>query len=174
MSEYVEYADCVTAFNSIDMHDALVGNEQAALDVLAAADIEIGKKGVDDYRAWLPFAAEEYNISSDLKDYVVVPVTIMPTDLPNRNGVAFPYSELTRFNPMAGMLSYRTWKGKPTFEEHNNKDWTKAKGIIFDSKIKKIENSHGDLWKVVCLCAFDRGRDAKLANSILTSERKSS
>jgi hypothetical protein len=55
MSEYVEYADCVTAFNSIDMHDALVGNEQAALDVLAAADIEIGncevnKNGV--YQAW--------------------------------------------------------------------------------------------------------------------------
>lgn len=71
-----------------------------------------------DWAGWLPFASKQYNISPDVKDYVVIPVPTIITDIPNRNGIAFPLKEMITFRPDLGMQSYRTWKGKPTFEEH--------------------------------------------------------
>lgn len=70
--------------------------------------------------SWLPLAAEKYKISPKLEDYVCIPVVIMPSDLPNRNGIAFPYKELTAFNPnpYTKRVAYQTWEGSPTFYEH--------------------------------------------------------
>jgi hypothetical protein len=118
----------------------------------------------------LPFAAEAYQISSNIKDYVVVPVPIMPSELPNRNGVGFPFVELTRFNSDVGELAYKTWKFMPTHQEHANRDITKAKGMVLDASLRKMDNVLGGLYKVVLLCAFDRSKDPILANSILTKE----
>ena len=42
-----------------------------------------------DYR--LSVASDTYKISKYIKDYVLVPVVVMPSDLTNRNKVAFPY-----------------------------------------------------------------------------------
>jgi hypothetical protein len=121
----------------------------------------------------LPLAASEYQISSDIKDYVVVPVILLPTDIPNRNSVAFPLEELLKFNVIHGMPNYKTWVGKPTFEEHANNDHTAAKGIIFDTYLQPISNTVGNIHKLIALCGFDRTKDRELANAILKGDRKS-
>ncbi len=120
---------------------------------------------------WLPFASEVYRISASLKDFVLVPVNIMFSDIPNRNGVAFPYRELTRFDPGIGTLAYQSWRGKPAFVEHNNRDHSLAAGIILDSTLQRASNYQGNFYKVVLLLAWDRSRDPILANAILNKER---
>lgn len=120
---------------------------------------------------WLPAAAAVYNISKNIRDYVTVPVIIMPTDIPNRNSVAFPYEELMAFNPSEGRPSYKTWIGKPTFLEHANSDYTKAKGIIFDSRMVPMRGTKDALAKVICLCGFDTKADPVLANAIRNKQR---
>lgn len=124
-----------------------------------------------DWAGWLPFAAKQYNISPDVKDYVVIPVPTIITDLPNRNGIAFPLREMVMFRPQLGMQSYRTWKGKPTFEEHVHDDHTKAKGVILDTHMRKIPGMN--VWRLMKLLAFDRTRDPQLCNDILARKRNS-
>ena len=124
-----------------------------------------------DWAGWLPFAAKQYNISPDVKDYVVIPVPTIITDLPNRNGIAFPLREMVMFRPQLGMQSYRTWKGKPTFEEHEHGDHTKAKGVILDTHMRKIPGMN--VWRLMKLLAFDRNVDSQLCNDILARKRNS-
>lgn len=163
-------ADAVKATQCVEAHDA-IKHGNSGHQVLSSVNQDIIKEGLLDVRAWLPFAAEQYNISSKLEDYVLIPVPIMHNDVPNRNGVGFPFTELTRFNPAAGMLSYKTWRGKPTFIEHDNKDYTRASGFIVDATMRALPQYHGDFHKVVLLLAFDRRRDPILANAILTKDR---
>ena len=120
---------------------------------------------------WLPLAAESYNISANIKDYILQPVISMPSDLPNRNQQAFPFTALSAWTPDAGCVMYKTWNGKPVFEEHNNQDHTKAKGIIFSTLLKSMAGTNGDIWKVIKLVGFDRSRDPVLANEILLNRR---
>lgn len=121
---------------------------------------------------WLQLAAEPYKISPNLEDYVCVPVIIMPSGLPNRNGVAFPYKDLVSFNPnpYVKKVSYQTWEGAPTFYEHQNDDYTKAKGVVFNVSMSPVHNSHGDLYKVITLCGFDRTKDIELHSKIATKK----
>lgn len=130
-----------------------------------------GESQVLDFNIWLPFAAKHMNISKDIKDYILVPVIIMPSDLPNRNGVGFPLSELVKFNPEMGMQAYKTWKGKPTYYEHSNKDLLQAKGVIVDTYMRKFQGFGGGvIWKLVALLAFDRSKDPELCRRILLPE----
>jgi hypothetical protein len=122
-----------------------------------------------DAEGWLPFAAEQYEISASLKDYIMTPVIIMPSELPNRNGVGFPYSELTKFCTDTGTLAYQTWKGMPMYYEHKHVKHN-IKGVVFASNFREMKHVQGDLWKVVCLLGIDRSRDPALANRILTKE----
>ena len=143
-----------------------------------APAVEGHKANVDnrhflDVQKWLPLAAEKYEISSSIKDYVVVPVIILPTDIPNRNSVAFPYEELMKFNVSQGRPNFKTWTGKPTFMEHANSNYTKAKGIVFDTYMRPLEHAHGNLYKLIALCGFDRSKDRELASGILKGDRKS-
>ena len=46
------------------------------------------KTGLLEVQRYLPLAAQKYEISSDPRDYVVSPVIIFPTDIPNRNCLA--------------------------------------------------------------------------------------
>ncbi len=153
---------------------------------LETAEATIGEKPIEGFKSegreriarletlnFLPLAATEYEISSDANDYVFVPVPIVPTDLPNRNSVAFPYETLLAFNPRIGRPNYKSWNGKPTFFEHANTDIKAAKGIIVDTYIKPITNTHGTLHKVMALCGYDRTKDRDLANAILRGERAS-
>jgi len=127
-----------------------------------------------DANFWLPKAAEHYQISPRLSDYVIVPIPALFTDLPNTNGEGMSFKEATSFNPKIGMLTYKTFKGMPTHYEHDNRDITKAKGVILDSFMRPIQNlGSGKYWKIVLLLAFDRQKDPQLANAIQSGQMNS-
>lgn len=124
-----------------------------------------------DFETWLPFCAPHYKISPDPKDYVLTPVIVMPSDLPNRNKVGFPLKELIKFDPKTGMQAYKTWKGKPTYLEHQNNDITKSYGVIVDSFMRKLTGWSDDkIWKVVLLLAFDRTKHPDVVDNILAGD----
>lgn len=156
----------------VDLHSII--NKQENTQKLKAATANVIKSNLEfnAVGSWLPIAAEKYKISPKLEDYVCVPVVIMPSDLPNRNGIAFPYKELVSFNPnpYTKRAAYQTWEASPTFYEHNNSNYEEAKGVIFAVTMAPIHNSAGNLHKVICLCGFDRTKDSKLYNRILKKE----
>lgn len=115
-------------------------------------------------------ASEFYLISPDIRDYIVIPTVSMISDIPNTNGDSLSKKELLRFNPKRGCLTYETWKGMPTHIEHDNKDCTKARGIILDSYLTKLNGFKGDLVKSVKLLAFDRTKDPVLCDRLLRRE----
>ena len=113
-------------------------------------------------------AAPVYNISPNPEDYVLVPVPIIITDVPNANGTAFPAKEMVSFIPESGCLSYRSWVGKPTRLEHDDSGgYVTAKGIVLDTAMAPLAGCDG-FWRVSALLAFDRTKDPGLAGSILS------
>lgn len=127
---------------------------------------------ISDCNYWLPYAAEHYHISRDIRDYVLVPVPAMFSDLPNTNGDSLSLGELLRFIPEYGMQMYKTFKGQPTHEEHQNKDITQAKGVILDCFLRPIA-FNTRYYKTVQLLAFDRTKDPELVNQILLRQHNS-
>lgn len=115
-------------------------------------------------------ASEVYLISKDIRDYIIIPTVSMVSDIPNTNGDSLSKRELLRFNPKRGCLTYETWKAMPTFVEHDNKDHTKARGIILDSYLTSLKGFQGDLVKSVKLLAFDRTKDPSLCDKLLRRE----
>lgn len=128
-----------------------------------------GDARILDAHIWLPKAAKHYRLSEDLRDYIVVPVPSIITSIPNTNGDSASFAQLTEFNPEYGMMAYRTWVGKPTHVEHDNKDITKAKGVILDTYLRPLPR-HPKFAKLVKLMAFDRTKDSFLVNKILRNE----
>lgn len=171
-----EYSYCsmndMMKFDPIEMYDVINGNEEAAKKVMALAGVEVKDtfRNVIDSHEWLPFAAEKLKISSKLSDYVIVPTSIMPTELPNRNGVGFPFEELTAFNHEHGKIAYKTWQAKSCFQEHKNNVVEESKGVILDAAMRPLSRFEGNIWQVILLNSFDRTKDAHLANSILKKE----
>lgn len=170
------YADCEGFFKPISVHQEMKKSgrisEQAGKTVLAMPELS---EGIPlDVTTWLPFAAPHYKISPRLEDYLVIPVIIMPSDLPNRNSVGFPLRELVRFLPEYGMQAYKTWKGQPTHLEHRNSDITKAYGVILDSFLRPM-TTHGQnkIWKLLHLLAFDRTKHPELTTQIDSGEMNS-
>jgi hypothetical protein len=101
-------------------------------------------------------------------------VIVMPSDLPNRNGVGFPLRELIRWDPEVGRQAYKTWKGMPTYSEHANDNYSQARGVIADSILRKMTGfNNGQIWKVMLLLCFDRNKYPDVANRILTGETNS-
>jgi hypothetical protein len=163
-------ADAISA-NPLEMYS--VENQKSRLKISASLDLTRAVKDMmDDVPGWLPIAAEAMGISANLKDYILTPVVSMPSDLPNRNGQAFPYTELSAWNPVHGSIMYKTWRGKGIFIEHSSEDYTQAKGIIFATMLLPIANTVGNIWKVIKLNGVDRNRDSVLANEILTKKAK--
>lgn len=119
-----------------------------------------------DVSMWLAQAAEKYHLSNDLNDYLLVPVPSVITSIPNTNGDSMNFKELTEFKPDYGVMAYKTWIGKPTHEEHDNKDITKAKGVILDVYLRPIAR-FPRYAKVVKLLSFDRTKDPKLCDDII-------
>ena len=118
---------------------------------------------------WLPFAAKTYNISPHIEDYVIVTTPICPSGLPNRNGIGFPLSELTRYMPPpVGRQAYKAWAGTPMHLEHDNEDHTKAYGVVLDSMLTQIKGyGGGKYWKVMGLAAIDKNKYPDIAQEIL-------
>lgn len=120
-----------------------------------------------DVNSWLPAASEIYQISPNISDYILVPVPSIITGLPNTNGDSVSVEELIRFDPKQGQLAYRTWKGKPTHIEHQNKVLSKAKGVILDVILQPITSHQGNHYKCVKLLGYDRTKDPALCDDIL-------
>lgn len=107
-------------------------------------------------------AAEFYDLSKDIRDYFLVGVPIIWSDLPNRNGVAFPLSELTAWHKKKGCLAFQGWKGQAVRLEH---EWEgEALGLIPDVALRPLKGYHNNkLWKVVVLLAIDRTKNSEVA-----------
>ena len=168
-----------TAFDLSALYDRRSGEgkglelnklSRTSKEISVRADLAGGQGVVLDINAWLPSAAEKYNISKDIRDYIMVPVPALITELPNTNGDSVSVAELLDFKPKHGMPAYKTFKGKPTHKEHDNQDYTKAKGIILDSYLKPLRGFRGKHAKLMMLLAYDRTRDPVLCNSILKGE----
>lgn len=172
--KFAVYADSELSYAPLSLHKELkksgrvIANDQAL--VMNHPDMQ-GQAIPMDFQTWLPFAAPHYQISPNVKDYLLIPVIIMPSDLPNRNAVGFPLRELVRFNPEYGMQAYKTWKGQPTHLEHQNQDVTKAYGVIVDAFLRPMK-THGQnkVWKLMLLLAFDRLKHPELTSRIETGE----
>lgn len=157
----------VSAFRKpVELKDAGSSKEITFKPSATGADENI----VIDANSWLPFCAEHYHISPRLSDYVMVPVPAVITDIPNTNGDCLSTAEALRFRPDLGMMAYKTWKGKPTHQEHDNKDITKAKGVILDVYMKAMPQFRGNHARIIQLLAFDRTKDPILANRILAHD----
>jgi hypothetical protein len=152
-----------------------IGTNMLNQDTKKADDGQDGPLGIQlDFQQWLPFAAPKYQISKDIKDYIIVPVIAVPSDLPNRNRIAFPLKQLLAFNPEMGCQAYRTWVGKPTYSEHKNDVIEEAYGVVADTSMVKLNGwAGGKIWKLLMLAAFDRSkyveRVAAIANGDINS-----
>lgn len=123
-----------------------------------------------DYRidvSWLAAAALEFDISPDLRDYVLAEVPIVEGDVPNRNMHAFLSSRLTRFSGKYGMQVFKTFVGKPTFQDHKHQNPKAAKGVIFDATFRRLNGRDF----VFLMKGFDRTKDSYLADAVLTRKR---
>lgn len=173
---FAEYADAMGVGYAIDVHrgvrnrDVILDRKHHKLEIKANADL--GEMRTLDFDAWLPFASKEYHTSSNITDYILVPVITMPSDLPNRNGVGFPLTQLTKFNIEQGRIAYKTFAGKPMHIEHDNQDPTKAVGIIVDAAMRKMANyGSGKVWKLLELLAVDRTKNPTLAAKVISGEQ---
>lgn len=123
------------------------------------------------WELWLPFAAKELELSADPKDYLIHPVPIMYSDLPNRNGFAFPLTELVKWNVELGRQAYKGWSGMPMYTEHQSEDHKKALGIVIDTSLRRIQTAgKGKFWKVMALAAVDRNKNPERAEQIEKGE----
>lgn len=125
-------------------------------------DIDIG---------FLHGAASSYDISPDVKDYVIVSIPIVTADIPNRNLQAFPFEECTYFDPYFGKFVYSTFVGKPTYVDHANDKPLQAKGVVFDAFMEKIPE--WDIYKIHTLVGYCRQKDPILTKSIRSGDRNS-
>lgn len=159
----------LTGLPAIDLHKEQADRGASAIRMEAG---RIGSgSGFDlDINTWLKPASEVFNTSSDIRDYVLVPVPVNISELPNTNGDAFSKEEWLRFNPDEGRLAFQTFKGKPTFIEHNNKDHSKAQGIIFDSHLSPLRGFKGNHVRLTLLLGFDRTRCPERCDRILRGE----
>ena len=120
----------------------------------------------------MPFAAKVYKISPRIEDYIIVNTIICPSDIPNRNGIAFPSKELATFHPPPmNRMSYKAWTGCPIHLEHDNEVHEKAYGVILDSSMHKVAGyGGGKLWKVMGLNAIDKNKYPDVAMKVLKKE----
>ena len=119
--------------------------------------------------SWLPAAAETYQLSADIRDYVIVDIPSVTVDIPNRNLQSFPYEEVSFFDNMQGSLVYQTFNGRPTHVDHQNQNPLEAKGVHFDSTMQFVPAYN--VWKIRTLAGFDRTKDQKLVADILSGRR---
>jgi hypothetical protein len=118
---------------------------------------------------WLPFASETYKVSEDPRKYLFIPIPIVTVAIPNRNLQAFSFEETTRFDSITGRQVYRTFVGKPTHINHQNRNPLIAKGAIFDATLQYVDM--WDVWKISALAGFDITKDPELCDQIRRKKR---
>lgn len=136
--------------------------------ISVGAKVAGGESRTLEANIWLPRAAEEYNLSKNINDYILVPVPSMITGIPNTNGDSVDLKDLTKFNTEHGQLAYKTWVGKPMYVEHQHRpEW--IRGIILDTYIRPLPRFPKH-FKLVKLAALDRTRDPKLIQRVIDRE----
>jgi hypothetical protein len=143
-----------------------VGEGKSVTDMDASSIVSL------DFQTWLPFAAKTYHISPDPHDYFIKPMIMMPTDIPNRNGISFPLAELVKFQPPPmNRQVYKSWVGTPIHIEHASEDCTTAIGVVIDTALRKIKGYGNDAhWKVFGLLAIDKTKDPAMAQKLISGE----
>lgn len=139
---------------------------------LASSSVEVEPNfAATGFESKLPWLAPVMHLSSNPEDYFMYPVPIMYSDLPNRNGVGFPLTELAKWSPEQKCQAYETWRYAPMFVEHQSEDITTAIGVIADVSLRKIHGyGDGKLYKVVALAAIDRTKNPALAARLESGE----
>jgi hypothetical protein len=167
---YELHADCLENFKPTEVFSI----EKQKSNLMIADDyLNVTRKALDTSVSTLPFFAERYNISADMKDYILTPVTIFLSGIPNKKGHCFDFEELVSADVHLGMLKYQTWINKPLQLDHKNKDVSIAKGILLASSMQPVPSMQGDLYKVIILTALDRRTYPDLGNKLLTGEYNS-
>jgi hypothetical protein len=143
----------------------------ADTDVVKSKQVKVAELSseptVIDAGFWLPLAASHYHISPNLKDYLLIPVPALISSIPNSNGDSVSKQELLAFSPNLGIPAFKSWKGKGTFLEHDNKDITRAKGVILDVYLRPLRGFAGGRHaKVIELLAFDKTKDKELCRKL--------
>jgi hypothetical protein len=125
-----------------------------------------------DFATWLPYASKIYEISPDIRAYVLATIPICPSDIPNRNGIGFPLAELLKFQPPpVARQSYKAWTGCPMHYEHKNEIHEDAYGVIFDTAMRPIKGyGGGKLWKVMGLIGIDRTKYPEMARRVMEND----
>lgn len=174
---FAVYSDCSsTIHGAIDLHKeirsknmAVAGNHIQTLNASPTPLTALAEAQMLDFAQWLPSAAAAYKTSPDVRDYILKPFLIMHSDLPNRNGVGFPRTELMKWDTEAMRQKYRIWKGAPTHLEHRNDDPTIANGIVADAVVRRVKQNDA-LIKIIVLMALDRTRYPSLTQQVLNGE----
>lgn len=180
MKKFKEYSEGYSLKGtSIDVHESIknksiiLAKKQIIMRSKSSIVTNSGEQKLD-FNEWLPFAATQYKISPSVEDYVFVPVFLIPSELPNRNGVAFPIKSLLEFNVEHGKLAYKTLIGKPVHLEHSNDIHDKAHGVIVDTFLRKLKGyGNNKVWKVMVLIAVDRLKYPDIAQRVLNHELNS-
>ncbi len=158
---------------AVALHDYLHASNQLTMQIATASPNQPTQKATRDLDlSWLPYAAQQYHVSNDLRDYVVVPVVTIVSDVPNVNGDNFQVDELTRFDVEVNRFMYQTFLGKGTYLEHrDNLVLPAAKGLIFDTYLTPLDSRYqGKRVKLHKLLGFDMTKDRSLAQAILRRE----
>lgn len=120
----------------------------------------------------LPFASKVLDISADISDYIIQPIEIIRSEIPNRNGIGFVYEELAKYSYPYGRLAYQTWIGMPTYVEHqNHRTPDMAAGLILDVALRPAPEFKGNFYRLNQLLAFDRNKRPDVAAEILSGKR---
>jgi hypothetical protein len=123
--------------------------------------------------SWLPAAAQTYEISPNINDYLIIDVAAVTVDIPNRNLQAFPYEEISYFDSSYGKMVYQTFTGKPSCKDHKNEvedNPDLAKGVIFAAVLQYVPEF--DIHKIRLLQGYDRTKDQTLVRDIYEKKRK--
>jgi len=169
------YADTETSLPIIDIHKEMKKSGSIVKASNGQMVVQVEAPGMSpiplDFEQVLPFFSVPYHISPDPKDYIIVPVIAIPSDLPNRNRVAFPLRELMKPSAETGQLAYESWRRKPTFREHQNSDITKAHGMIADTSMRQLSGwADGKVWKLMMLATFDRSKYSDYVDEIASGK----
>lgn len=163
----IKVGDCISPSHVFDAHRWQKFEDKTGMRVASA---DLGKRTID--ISWLPEAAKKLCISADINDYVINEIPIVAIDLPNRNLDCFTKEDCNSYNVEQGKLTYSTFVGKPTFQEHANTDPTKAKGVHFASEIKQDPKT--GIYHIVVLAGWDRTKDRKVTDAIENKDRVAS
>ena len=140
-------------------------------DVQQKVKTAVRELATDAFFKRLPFLAGTYNISKEPEDYFFKTVLMFHTDMPNRNGYAFPLDAMLEWNPERHLMAYETWRYAPLHVEHKDEDPTQAIGVIADVALKKAFGvCDGMLYKVMALAAVDRTKRSSYTSRIESNE----